>query len=96
VIKLDFHHPRKKKERKANLMIIAFITSNSSLVPALEGLCSSNPYRFVTERAYGPLVPYLPACGGTSTIGRYVPYPITQILMNLNFIYPQTRVLNYF
>ena len=74
VIKLDFHHPRKKKERKANLMIIAFITSNSSLVPVLEGLCSSNPYRFVTERAYGPLVPYLPACGGTSTIGRYVPW----------------------
>jgi len=29
------------------MMIIAFITSNSSLVPFIEGLCSSNPYGFV-------------------------------------------------
>ena len=27
-------------------LIIAFITRNSNLVPLLEGLCSSNPYRF--------------------------------------------------
>ena len=27
-------------------LMIAFITCNSSLVPLLEGLCNSNPYRF--------------------------------------------------
>jgi len=27
-------------------MMIAFITSNSSLVPLIEGLCSSNPFEF--------------------------------------------------
>jgi len=28
------------------MMIIAFITWNSNFVPLIEGLCSSNPYRF--------------------------------------------------
>ena len=28
------------------MMMIAFITWNSNLAPLIEGLCSSNPYRF--------------------------------------------------
>jgi len=31
---------------KATLTMIAFITFNSSLVPLIEGLCSSNPWEF--------------------------------------------------
>jgi len=46
---------------------------------------------------YGIFVRTLQYFRGFITVYLYVHYvPITQILMNLNFIDPQTRVLNYF
>jgi len=35
-----------RNDSTAKMMIIAFITWNINLVPLIEGLCSSNPYRF--------------------------------------------------
>ena len=51
------YEPRKSRQRgiveyrmrldeDQQMLIIAFITFNSSLVPLIEGLCSSNPWEF--------------------------------------------------
>ena len=38
--------PMKRAKIKPIMMMIAFITFNSSLIPLIKGLCSSNPWEF--------------------------------------------------
>jgi len=45
ILKL-FHVSILHSPERALMMIIAFITFNSSLVPLIEGLCNSNPWEF--------------------------------------------------
>ena len=53
-----------RQTREASMMIIAFITWNSNLVPLIEGLCNSNSYRFE----------FLVLCGiKPTTLGLTVP-----------------------